>query len=127
MGVCDPRLHVMGDDADSSRARKIGQFKETMQVACGSVEIVTLSRVVTFTETSRVEYDDAGAYADQQRQNLAPGDPALGPPRKQQHRIAGPGRHVVEARAVDLRDTVFDLVPRGLGEGTRGEHGVSRH
>jgi hypothetical protein len=81
-----------------------------MQVACGSVEIVTSSRLVALTETSRVEYDDAAACADQQRQNLPPSDPALGPPRKQQHRIAGPGRHVVEARAVDLRDMVFDLV-----------------
>jgi hypothetical protein len=72
VGVRDPRPDVMGDDVDSSRGREVGRFKETMQVACGSVEIVTSSRFVAFTETSRVEYDDAAACADQQRQNLPP-------------------------------------------------------
>src|SRR5260370_16366254 len=100
----------MGDDVDSSWGRKVGRCKETMQVACGSVEIVASSRLVALTETSGVEDDDAAACADQQRQNLPPSDPALGPPRNQQHRIAGPGRHLVEARAVDLRNMEFDLV-----------------
>src|SRR5262245_56442026 len=125
MGVRDPRPDIMGDDVDSSCGREVGRFEETMQVACGSIEIVTPGRLVALTETSRVEYDDAAACADQQRQHLSPGDPALGPPRKQQYRIAGPGRHVVEARAVDLRDMVFDL--RALGEGARGEQGAGRH
>src|SRR3977135_1574922 len=100
----------MGDDVDSSWDREVGRFEETMQVACGRVEIVPSSRLVALTETSGVEDDDAAACADQQRQNLPPSDPALGPSRNQQHRIAGSGRHVVEARAVDLRNMVFDLV-----------------
>src|SRR5262249_33686561 len=61
VGVPDPRPDVMSDDVDSSRAREVGRFEETMQVACGSIEIVTPGRLVALAETSRVEHDDAAA------------------------------------------------------------------
>src|SRR5436305_13028695 len=103
----------MGDDVDSARSLEAGRLQKTVQVARGRVEIVTSQRLVALTETSGVQYDDAATCADQQRHNLSPSDPALGPTRDQQHRLAGPGRHVVEARALDLRDMVFDRLSTG--------------
>ncbi len=123
VGMRDPRPYVMGDDVDPSRAREIGRLQKTMQVACGGIEIITAGRLVALTEAARVQHDNAPARADQHGQDLAPGDPALRPPWKQQDRSAGPRRHVVEARAVDRRDMVLDLVgtPRILGHGARRE------
>jgi hypothetical protein len=43
----------MSDDVDSSPGHEVGRFKEAMQVACGSIEIVTSSRLVALTEPSR--------------------------------------------------------------------------
>src|SRR5690348_14846943 len=100
-----------------------------MQVVRGGVEIVAARRLVALAETAGIEHDDAPPGADQQRHNLAPGDPALGPARDQQHRIAAPGRHVVEARAVDLGDMVLELVGacRALSERARDEQGADRN
>src|SRR5262245_54954934 len=67
VGVRDPRPDVMGDDVDSSRCCEVGRFEETMQVACGSIEIVTPGWLVALAKTSRIEHDDAAACADQQR------------------------------------------------------------
>ena len=126
VGMRDPRPDVMGNDVDSFRAREVGRFKEAMQVACGCVEIVTADRLVAFTETTGIEDDDTAARVDQQRQDFPPGDPAFRPPRKQQHRIAGPRRDVVEAYAVDLHDVVFGAArfSRALCKRVRREHGA---
>ena len=123
VGVPNPRPNVMGDDVDSSRGREVGRFKEAMQVACGGVEIVTSGRLVAVTKAARVEDDDATPRADQQRHHLPPGEPGLGPPWQQQYRIAGPSRHVVEARALDFDNVVFDLA---LGGAACCEHDASR-
>jgi len=104
VGMRDPRSDVMRDDVDAAGAREAGCFKKTVQVACGRVEIVTSGRLVALAESARVQNDDPAARADQQRQNRAPSDPALGPARQQQHRIAGPGRHIMETGSVDPRD-----------------------
>ena len=90
-----------------------------MEIACGSIEIVTSGQLVALTETSRVEYDNPAACVDQQRKNLPPSNPALRPPRQQQHRIASSRRHVVKAGAVDLRDMMFDLDRHSSRSGRR--------
>lgn len=127
MSVRDPGPDIVRDDVNSSRSRQIGRLQKRMQVACRSVEIITASRLVAFTETARVKYDNAPACADQQRQNFPPSNPALRPSRKQQHRVARPGCYVMEARAFDSHDMVLDLVSTGrvLGDGATGEYDAS--
>jgi len=57
MPLSNDRMRVAA--YDFLRGREVGRFKEAMQIACGSVEIVSSSRAVALTETSRVEHDDA--------------------------------------------------------------------
>jgi len=52
MPLSNDRMRVAA--YDFLRGREVGRFKEAMQIACGSVEIVSSSRAVALTETSRV-------------------------------------------------------------------------
>jgi hypothetical protein len=113
MGVRDPGPDIVRDDVDASRNHQIGRLQKRMQVACGSIEIIAASRLVALTEAARIEYDNPPASADQQGHNFTPSNPALGPPREQQYRIAGPSGDLMKARAVDSHHMMLDLVSTG--------------